>query len=415
MLTRKKLLFCLVSLIAVIVIVTTASASTQTINNLEAEALFAQMVPMEVQRAVEAQEPALKAYMDLTETFEKNEFEMPIYPENYAGGYIDENNKLVVLVVSQPSFLKTKHFDSIRTDKNVIIKEVEYSYNYLASLRSVADKLYKEGIRVVSDGVDIRKNEYLIKILTEDYKKLSESGYLDKISSGLPVRFEEDEEAVACTSLWGGRKLFNEDNGFAFTLGICGKYLGADAIVTCGHGNENFPYIKDEIHRIGRVAYQQANTDQDDFGSTASGDFAIVPLDSDTTTNYVLPGVQITDTNHSVPVGTTVYKYGAITGYSWGTVEEIDIRLTYSNGDFHSGNLITYHVSGLYRMNMTNANGTNAIDNGDSGGPVWTKVGSNYILHGIVTAAKGSESPKRTMFTTPINYVRYRGFAAKTY
>lgn len=418
MFTRQKFLFKIISisLIVLLMIVTTASASTLTIDTENGEALFEQMIPAEVQRAMEAQEPALNAYMKLSESFEKNEFGIPVYPEGYAGEYIDENNQLVVLVVSQPSFQKTKHFDSIQADKNVVIKEVKYSYNYLSSLKSVADKLYEEGIRVVTDGIDVRNNEYRISILVDDYKKLSESDYLKKASFDLPIRFEEDEGATACANLWGGERIFNDDSGGYMSIGIGGEYNGGDAIVTCGHGNEKvgilfprYPYISNFEHRIGQVAYQQANTDSSNYGVTALGDFAIVPLDSDIATNWVHPGVQITGTYSSVPVGTTVYKYGTTTGYSWGTVEQASIRVTYSDGL-----LTTYHVSGLYQMNMTNDSGTDAIGQGDSGGPVWRKDGSADKLHGIVTAGNMSHSPKRIMYTTPIYYVEYNGFTTKT-
>ena len=198
------------------------------------------------------------------------------------------------------------------------------------------------------------------------------------------------------------------------SIGISGTYNGSKAILTCGHGNEKvgifsrrYPYIKNLSNRIGQVVYQQANTNSSNYGVDSLGDFAIVNVtSSDTISNYVQPGVQITGTYSSVPVGTTIYKYVTTTGYSWGNVTATNIRLSYSDGF-----ATTYVVSGLYSMDMKNNSGTTAIDSGDSGGPVWRKDGSSNLLHGIVTAKKNNTN---TMYSTPIYYAQNQGFSPKT-
>ena len=87
-------------------IVTTSSASSLSADIENGESLFEQMIPVEVQRAIPAQGSALESYIRLSEAFEKNEFGIPVYPEGYAGEYINENNQLVILVVKSTFFPK---------------------------------------------------------------------------------------------------------------------------------------------------------------------------------------------------------------------------------------------------------------------------------------------------------------------
>ena len=79
-------------------------------------------------------------------------------------------------------------------------------------------------------------------------------------------------------------------------------------------------------------------------------------------------------------------------------------------------NGISYYVRGLYESSMYNSSGTDAILPGDSGGPVYIKSGSDYLLHGIVTAADYLQAshPVSTMYSTPIPYAIDAGFQVKT-
>ena len=150
--------------------------------------------------------------------------------------------------------------------------------------------------------------------------------------------------------------------------------------------------------------YQRANTDPTEYGLSSLGDCAIVNITSnDTITNDIVNGVQITGTYSSVPIGTTVYKYGSTTGYAWGNVLFVGLRLNYGPGDM-------YHVGGLTCIPMQNAAGTAAIGGGDSGGPVWRSDTGSNLIHGIITAGKDTNN---TVYTTPIYYSIYQGFQPK--
>ena len=61
-------------------------------------------------------------------------------------------------------------------------------------------------------------------------------------------------------------------------------------------------------------------------------------------------------------------------------------------------------------------NGTDAIAPGDSGGPVYVKSGSNYLLHGIV-AVRGEPAENEVaslMYSSPIYFAQDVGFTVKT-
>lgn len=393
-------LFCSMSVVC--------GADSSSINLYNEKHSFEKMIPKEVQEAMAKQTEALEKYEELMAFFDKDKFGVPIYPENYAGEYIDENNKLVVQITNL--FDDKEVLEFLKETSVVQIKYVEHSYDELLSQKRMANELYASGVRVTSDGVDIINNKYEISVLEEDLEKIPTT-----YNRNTALSIKKGEYAVTTASLLGGDRIYNEDSGEYMSIGICGTYQGNNALLTCGHGNEKvgilsqrYPYIQNKTQsgRIGQVVFQQANTNSSNYGVSSLGDFAIVKItSSDTITNRVWEGGQITGTYSSVPVGTTVYKYGSRTGYAWGNVTGTSIRLTYGDGL-----LAVYTVDGLYSVSLQNSSGTTAIDGGDSGGPVWrTDTGEN-LLHGIVTAKINGTN---TMYTTPIYYAQNQGFQPK--
>ncbi|WP_339312725.1 trypsin-like serine protease [Paenibacillus sp. FSL M7-0896] len=267
--------------------------------------------------------------------------------------------------------------------------------------------------------MDRKANQFYVSVIEEDYNKLmnEQPQTLQKTTESLPVRIEPGTPNTSTAQLWGGDRITNEDNGAGLSVGIGGTYGGSSAILTAGHSNEKvgflstrYPYIQYSGTRTGQVSYQRANRTNGATGVDSLGDFAMVKLTgSDTATNKVYGSVSITGTYSSVPVGTTIYKYGATTGYSWGTVTQASINVIYSDGLFN-----TYYVNGLYQSLMQNSSGTDAVAGGDSGGPVYMKDGSANKLHGIVTARSNPTSgPAKIMYSTPIYYAEHAGFTVK--
>lgn len=380
---------------------------------------FTHTVPSQVLRAMEMQEPALRAYQILWNSFEKDELGNPIYPDEYAGEYISEN-KLVIMLVNPTKELIEEYTRRTHNSDYVVIEKASYSLNHLNSFNDIAYQLIKKGYDISSYGVDRKANTFFIAVTPEDLDKLMieiSPLMLNKDESS-PIRIELGTLNTSTLQIWGGDGIKNEDTGSRFSVGIGGSYNGNDAILTAGHGNEKvgiiftrYPYIEFAGRRTGQVVYQRANLSPFENGVDSLGDFAIVELDgTDTPTNRVYGGVSITGTYSSVPVGTTIYKYGATTGYSWGTVTQISLTVTYTNG-FNN----IYIVSGLTQSVLQNSSNTDAIAPGDSGGPVYMKDGNAYKLHGIVTARVEPENgPATIMYSTPIYYAEHEGFIVKT-
>lgn len=401
----KKILSLFLSTVLLCSMSITAFGSNSSLGD---DHTFDKMIPFEVQEDMAKQADALDEYFKLIDFFEKDKFGVPIYSEHYAGEYIDADNKLVVQLTDE--FADKAILSYLKSTPIIQIKYVEHSYDELISQKEIADELYASGVRVVSDGVDIIDNRYEIAVLKEDFDKV-----LTTYTNNSLVVFEEGTYAQASAQLIGGDRIYNEDTDGYMSIGICGTYNGNDAVLTCGHGNEKvgvwskrYPYIeyKTQSHRIGQVVFQQANTDSNNYGVSSLGDFAIVDItSSDTITNDVWQGGQITGTYSSVPVGTTVYKFGSRTGYAWGNVTSTSLRISYTDGLF-----TTYTVSGLYSIPLQNSSGTNAINGGDSGGPVWRSDTGENLIHGIVTAGNFDTN---LMYTTPIYYAQYQGFQPK--
>ena len=291
-----------------------------------------------------------------------------------------------------------------------------YSINQLKQYKEFVQRLYNDGVMVSSSGIDVLNNCYFINTWE---KSENRTPYMltAMASSAMPIRFETEEGICqTASSLYGGQGLTNEDS-CTFSVGIGGTYNGQSAILTCGHKNGNIngrkQYISYSGTRIGQVVYQRCNTNPNNTSSSSLGDFSIVTLNSNgVATNkvkYSTGTVNITGTYSSVPVGTSIYKYGTNTGYSWGTVQYKNVKVSFKE----SGRIVSV-IDGLYQSTMRNNSSTKfAVDNGDSGGPVYIKSGNSYLLHGIVTGGKAAVVGTGIMYSTPIYYAQDAGFTVK--
>ena len=389
-------------------------------------------VPYEVRLAMENQIEALDCYQNIYNSFSKDEHGMPVYPEEYAGAYIEDGN-LIIQLIDNSSEMQEKYLLLCNHSDKIIFREVEYSLNELAAYEEYATSMLKDGYDVIGFGIREKDNIFEITLNANSTPTSSINTYSlfgASKEAELPIKLLYQEQAVACASeIKGGDRIDNEEwSNCYMTVGICGTYNGKDALLTCGHGNEKvgiffsrYPYISYNNERIGQVSYQRANIFEEADWIDTLGDFAIITLDCNydgnesnnvTTTNRIYGGINISGIYSSLPEGTTIYKYGAETGLSYGII-------TRSGGtsiNQYNYNSILHYVRGLYESEMQNASGTDAILPGDSGGPVYIKSGSNYLLHGIVTASDYLQSshPVSTMYSTPIPYAIDVGFQVKT-
>lgn len=381
--------------------------------------LFEEQVPVSVRLSMEKQGDALRSYEELCNSFDKDSRGLSVYPDEYAGAYVDNGN-LVIQLTTISAAIKDRYIQKCGNSENISFRHAEYSLNDLLQIKAYGDESIREGNGIIGYGIDMESNQFEISMDENILIPYLSDNCSLAIYSGKPIKIVKRPSAQSCASIWGGDLLKNEDKGDEMTAGICGTYNGEKALLTCGHGNEKvgfwpgrYPYIQYDGSRIGQVSYQRANTSPMEHGVNALGDFAIVTLDDDvTTTSRIHGGVIISGTYSSLPQGATVYKYGQKTGYSYGTVTISSIgSATQYNNKWN----MTYYVEGLFLCSMSNSSGTDAIDLGDSGGPVYTKDGSRYLLHGIVAACIDNPSqPNTGMYSSPIYYATDAGFTVKT-
>lgn len=142
--------------------------------------------------------------------------------------------------------------------------------------------MLSEEYDIISYGIDIRNNRFLLTVSDDDYDDLLLDEVLLEYQEVFLVETSGDDRPVD----------------------------GKDAILTAGHNNEGVPNYYRSGNFIGKVAYQRCNTKTGDTSVNSLGDFAIITLNSSSNpTNYVRNSgstVPITGTYSSLPVGTVI-------------------------------------------------------------------------------------------------------------
>ena len=385
---------------------------------------FESNLPNEIKASMEQQADALDLYQNLFDALPKDDVGLPIAPHEYAGCYIDDTGHLVIQLTTITDDLKNTYYDFCGTaasNNTIIFKKVAHSINELAEFKTLAS----ENKDMTGYSTRIKDNSFEISIDPDSSTPYGPPTTMIAIAAGEPINISYSDAPNSSATLYGGSRITNETHGYGFSICISGTFNGQDAILTCGHGNERdsslirqFPYIKYGSSRIGQVVHQRANMLYPNSGQDTVGEFAIVRVDSGTLTNRLNNSISITGTYSSPPEGTTIYKYGSTTGYSAGTVVYECIysftELTLRIADWGDGNVSTskYYIYGLTRSSMQ---GANSVSYGDSGGPVYLKSGSNYLLHGsVVGFQQNSTGVSCTMYSSGVYYAQNVGFTVKT-
>jgi len=400
----KKILVILISLCVGIACTITPRAKA-----LPGESFYSNE---EAEYRMQLQEPALEAYRELLNHFQKNGFEY-VYPDEYAGEFI-EDEILVILLKEGFEDLANKYINYCGDSKSVEIQTVPYSLKDFQTAEEVFWTL-KNSYKIVSYGVDRKNNCFFAEVEQEDYDRLLADPAVKELA--VPLRVNVQKTFSACANLYGGDSILNNYlPPTSYSVCIGGTYTNSSgatesAILTAGHGNDTiFSFYRNDLY-VGKVRYAQCNSDYSNTSATSYGDFAIVGLGTNyTATNKVRNAsglVSITGTYPSVPQGTTLYKYGAATGYAWGYVTQANITVSYNS----------YYVRGMYESVIQNSSGTVPIWPGDSGGSVYINTSSGYKLQGLV-AAGGSFTVGSTtyyrMYSSPMGYPEYFGFTPLT-
>lgn len=355
---------------------------------------------LKVEQAMRQQEGALDAYELLFRSFPKDEETgLPIYPDEYAGEYID-GDKLVLQLTQNTPENQSKYLELCNNSDKVVFRQVPYSLNFLESLEGQALEFSKR-YDVVGWGVQRKNNNFVIRVLEEDYNEIQRD--YSRQRSSLPITFEIESKPQNCaTSLIGGNKI--STNGYSFSIGIGGKYNGQPALLMCGHKTAKNGNVTYNGTVIGKVVKSQ-------YSNGAVGDWGIVQITNSSyspTHNVCSSGsnINISDWYSSAPEGTSIYKYGYSGGYAYGTIISTQQSIDY-NG------LV---VKGLTTSSVTHSTSGDPVLDGDSGGPVYFKQNGVYKICGTVSGRRQEVvNGYQRMYHSPIYFAMDTQFVSPAF
>ncbi len=345
---------------------------------------------------MKAQECAVAAHRTLISSFDWDEARNDYaYPDNYGGDYISENTLVIQLV--NPTEEDYAYYTGLLEDyvDHIAFEEVDYSYNFLQSASEDTFEDLSDELEITGYGVRMSQNSVVLYVKSNAMATgLSEQNTNEENISKLKlpryIQIEEGENDTLSATLYGGDLIGNGSS--SFTLGACGFYGGAIAIVTCGHGG----------HSVGSTLYYGSGTStpigtvkKQNYGSGLYGDYAIATVTySHTLSKYVhnAAGYVLINTYDENPAeGTVVSKYGETTGYSYGTITGTNYTAGY----------------GTKGLTVVQISGSNGIDYGDSGGPWYYNDSSlGYVFCGITSGKNGDNT---VAYFTPYKYILRNG------
>jgi len=337
---------------------------------------------------IEMQEEATQAYSELRSLFGVSESGEDVFPDDYAGAWIEDND----LIVGLTSLESAEKYDTVLGEFDCVqYVEMEYSLNELYELRDEMYEQIKDDIEISCFYVHVAGNNIVYEVLEPvamaEQKLESKlnalqasvmaNGDADAVMGELFV-IAEGSEVIKQSDVYGGSQ-FQVTAGSA-SVGICGTIhsgqLDYPGFITSGHGTT----VTGEGAKVYMDGELYGTTFISRYYDNCYGDWAAVRKTSDnfTQTNKVGgpsfdPIRKITGTKDEVAPGTFIMKYGFRGGYCTGTVTENNI--TFIDG---------IRITGISQVSLIS--GTSL--NGDSGGPYYINNGMggyNFIgvHHGV--------------------------------
>lgn len=288
----------------------------------------------------------------------------------YAGAYLNNEKELVVLVTDD-SLENRQELENITGNPDLIINRAEYSYNYLKSVESDINNYmlanYQSDDRLANtiEGVGLYDDKNCIIVYLAEYDDITIELFRETICDTGAVIFEESVgEARDDVSVEAGQQIIVD--GSSYSVGFrCRRSLGGgsyeEGFVTAAHGN----YVNDSV-KVGAVTIGEVTARQ----QSGSVDAAFVEI-----TNGSYSGSNdIYDTDWSLyggsyyfpAVGSTIYKTGYAGGTDSGTVLSTSYDCTLGGVYFTNLGASDYYRTG-----------------GDSGGIIYSSSGSTRDIVGI--------------------------------
>ena len=329
------------------------------------------------------QETSINAYQKMIDSFIDNDG-IYVFPDYYGGSYLNEVGRIVTLLTEKSD----DNCSDIRRRmncNNVIIREVQHSYNVLqqeyehwVSLRRSKEPLQedlKEALTyLVGEYVNEKQNCVIMWITETSQQVIS---VLKKYSL-FPdtLQFEKNTEGEACSTIKPGGGIFL--HGTSYSMGYrCYFYEdGASepdyGFVTAGHGTtwtENCRIGSASGTIVGYIDRRQFS------GSVDASVIALYSPHVASKYTAIANNIVTTIETGTLLYGQQLYKEGignsaVVTGQVFGP-----------NCDY------TYNGQMIDHLVMTNA--TLSISGGDSGAVVYRMSGSDYKIIGIVAAVNG--------------------------
>lgn len=350
---------------------------------------------------------ATKAYKKLSELFSVSDNGATIYPEKYAGSWIDGSN-LVIAVTEKSEIDYYKDFLSEYDCVEFVVKK--YSLRELDVFkRQIANTLRNNTTDVNSYYTDVKENKVVFYVGDDaadttaiknsvvnniDVARAEERGLQSSSSSTVLQSMVDDVEKLLVVKsggkitpqayLYGGSQIKrgSATSLYNYSIGICGtihlSHGDYDGIITAGHGME----ISGTNQRMYFNGSEFGRTSAIMFRDGGNGDWAAVRITSDDTMINKVYGSsssvvrKIVDVENDLTVDTTFFKYGCNGGFCTGTViaQDVTMPTTWNNE--------IIEIDGMTLCTLDS--GTSV--GGDSGGPYYISNdigGNNYNFVGV--------------------------------
>lgn len=327
------------------------------------------------------QDDALEACALFDSNLFVDEKGQPIYPDSYAGRYIDDNGHLIIQIASS-DFTPYEYLRKIYPI--VEFNQVKYSKNDLDNILSdYWDTYGYNDENVFSAYVDIKLNEVVIEV-DEGYSRLEPQS-----NNALPITFKEGSAqiATAAKTVHSGDKVVNKksdsifDEKINFSVGIGAKYKGKNAMVACGHGMEVGDKIYSGLTHIGTVSNVS-------FSDNCFGDFSIITMEGNHTADGQSKDGTTTFVNHGVinnmDVGTIVMNYTENSGFALAEITQGSVvsKVIAEEGSY-TEEAKYVSIKGQARAKIISGE----VIYGDSGGGVFHKFrDGRYYFMGVISS-----------------------------
>ena len=332
---------------------------------------------------------------NLEKSFDKNEFNQTVYPDNFGGMYINQNGNLVVNIVNSDNSTQTTTLSleylnkskSLQLDNSIIKNYVEYSYEDLENVnQTIIDYFITNGVtnsNFISNYIDTISNKVIVEL--KDISVDEQQKFKNEVVDSEMIEFKQGERVNLKATYKAGAEIstsgsaYNSSGAYMLvnkycSIGFRAKYNGTNGYVTAGHC---FGFMDYNINLSATASYGT-------FVKRVynqSMDAAFISSSHTISNNLQNPGYQASFINTTgsnyFTTGTAVGSAG-YNGYKSGLISSLNYSTTDENGYYHT-NLVKTNFS---------------VVQGDSGGPVFTistsTLTSGCPLIGIVSVGDTS-------------------------